>query len=385
MNNEVLEWVPVWHQAITPMCFAGKPFKKDVTLCFRTKAYISGEQIRLRFQNTFGKTDYLFGAVTISLHGEIYDVTVGGAKSFSVPMGKSLYSDRIICDVKELDELEIRLYYLNYIIDFNMTEEYATMMDGDTTHQLGTAPMKKPPFLKLTNSYNAVVSLDSVEVLSENAAKMIIAFGDSITAMNRWCKPLSERLYKEFGSEYQLLNAGISGNCLLYEKGGIIGKTLGRKGIDRFDVDAMSIEHLHSVIIGLGVNDVSYYNEKTKETINFEQYKRAITELTEKSHAHNVRVTMQTITPRLGCSFLVGKFTDQMEQLRLQINDWIRTCNLFDYVFDADEVVREKYKDGFRFAKHYQQGDFLHPNALGGKVLADAYDLAKLTGEQKRG
>ena len=29
-----------------------------------------------------------------------------------------------------------------------------------------------------------------------------------------------------------------------------------------------------------------------------------------------------------------------MEELRLQINDWIRSCGLFDYMFDADAVVR---------------------------------------------
>ena len=50
-------------------------------------------------------------------------------------------------------------------------------------------------------------------------------------------------------------------------------------------------------------------------------------------------------------------------------------------VFDADSVVRDPKKPDW-YDDRYHQGDYLHPNAEGGRVLAEAYDLQMLTGEQ---
>jgi lysophospholipase L1-like esterase len=73
-----------------------------------------------------------------------------------------------------------------------------------------------------------------------------------------------------------------------------------------------------------------------------------------------------------------------MEELRLRLNEWIRTAGIFDYVFDAEACVREERKDGCYFAEGLHQGDHLHPNAKGGKILADSYDLVQLTGHTQK-
>ena len=70
-----------------------------------------------------------------------------------------------------------------------------------------------------------------------------------------------------------------------------------------------------------------------------------------------------------------------METQRILFNDWIRSAGIFDYVFDADVVVRERTVDGWRYREGLHQGDRLHPNAEVGKILADAFDLRKLTGK----
>lgn len=72
--------------------------------------------------------------------------------------------------------------------------------------------------------------------------------------MNRWVKPLRARLYQKYGGKYALMNAGISGNCLLYQRPGILGRSFGEKGVDRFDRDMLSFENLSTVILALGVN-----------------------------------------------------------------------------------------------------------------------------------
>ena len=70
-----------------------------------------------------------------------------------------------------------------------------------------------------------------------------------------------------------------------------------------------------------------------------------------------------------------------MEALRIRINEWIRSSNLFDDVFDADELLRDESNPAF-IKESLHQGDHLHPNTAGGERMAKAYDLAGLTGEK---
>ena len=226
------------------------------------------------------------------------------------------------------------------------------------------------------------IGLRKVEVLTEEPAKAIVAFGDSITALSRWTKPLAKRLAEVWPGEYTLLNSGISGNCLLYEPEGVFGPVFGKKGTVRFEHDVLEIPNLNAVIYGLGVNDVSYLNEKTAGQINLPAYQKAIIDMVDELRRRGVRVCMQTITPRLGVARTMGKYDRNMEALRLSLNDWIRSAGIFDYVFDAEAVVREERRDGFYYAEGLHQGDHLHPNARGGQKLADAFDLGKLTGKE---
>ena len=144
----------------------------------------------------------------------------------------------------------------------------------------------------------------------------------------------------------------------------------------------LEIPNLDTVIFALGVNDVSYLNDNTAGQINLPAYQSAITDMVDALHSRGVRVCVQTITPRLGVARRMGKYLPEMEALRLQLNDWIRSAGFFDYVFDAEAVVREQHPDGLFFAEGLHQGDHLHPNARGGQKLADAFDLAKLTGKE---
>ena len=49
-------------------------------------------------------------------------------------------------------------------------------------------------------------------------------------------------------------------------------------------------------------------------------------------------------------------------------------------MFDAEAVVREQREDGWYFREGIHMGDYLHPNVVGGQLLADAWDLDRLVG-----
>lgn len=377
-------WAAIWRQAMTRSFLNGRAFGWNKTVVFSIPAPASGTQLRVRFSNRFGSTPYEIGAMRVFAAGQSCPVTLHGQQTFSIPTGGVTVSDPCELRVQRGEELQIRLYYTSAILDNNTIEEGATLLPGNQTETAGDLPLRRPLLAKALGAYNGIPAIEAVELLTEEPAGAIVAFGDSITALSRWTKPLAKRLSEACPGEYVLLNAGISGNCLLYEPEGVFGPGFGDMGTARFARDVLETPNLCAVILGLGVNDVSYRNEKTAEQINLENYQSAITAMADALHARGVRVVMQTITPRLGVSFTMGKFTPEMERLRLQLNDWIRTAGIFDYVFDAEAVVREARPDGFYFAEGLHQGDHLHPNARGGQLLADAYDLQKLTGKEVR-
>lgn len=140
----------------------------------------------------------------------------------------------------------------------------------------------------------------------------------------------------------------------------------------------LEVPNLHTVIFGLGVNDVSYLTPETAGHISAKAFQEAVASIVDQLHERGVRVAMQTITPRLGVARTMGKYERPMEDLRLQLNDWIRgNADLFD----AEAVVRDQREDGWYFAEGIHQGDHLHPNAKGGQLLADAWDLEQLVGK----
>ena len=375
-----LHWSMIWHQAITCSFLNGKTFGRNKTVVFTLSAPVSGDSLRIRFSNRFGEVPYEIGALRVFAGGRSCPVMLNGQQSFSVPTGGVTVSDPCSLAVKRGEEIQLRLHYTNAILDNNMIEE-ANLLPGDQTAQAGNEPLRKPLLAKLLGAYNGIPAIEAVELLTGEPAKAIVAFGDSITALSRWTKPLAKRLAEAYPGEYALLNSGISGNCLLYEPEGVFGPVFGDRGTVRFQRDVLEIPNLDTVIFGLGVNDVSYLNKKTAGQINAEAFQEAVTDMVDELHRRRVRVCMQTITPRLGVARTMGKYDRNMEALRLQLNDWIRSAGIFDYVFDAEAVVREEHSEGYYYAEGLHQGDHLHPNARGGQKLADAFDLRKLTGK----
>lgn len=372
-------WTPIWHQAITRSLRDGKAFGSNKTVIYTVHSPFEGNRLRIRFSNRFGTIPYEIGAMRIIIAGKAFPVTLEGKNSFCIPTGSCPVSDELSLSMPAGSDLEIRLYYTTPINDCNMIEEGATLLPGNQT-ETASYGMKKPFLAKLLGAYNAIPAIESIEVFTEKPVHSVVAFGDSITAMSRWTKPLAKRLEQAYHGDFVLLNSGITGNCLLYEPKGYFGPIFGEKGQVRFKRDVLEIPGLHTVIIGLGVNDVSYCTEENRALINFPAFSGEITRMVNILHERKVRVVMQTITPRLGVSRTMGKFTHDMEQLRLAINGWIRSADIFDYVFDADAVVREEHGDGFYYAEGLHKGDHLHPNTKGGQKLADAFDLKKLTG-----
>ncbi|MCD8067572.1 MAG: GDSL-type esterase/lipase family protein [Lachnospiraceae bacterium] len=374
-----MEWNPIWSQVRVSSPILHLTGKKKRTVIFTVAVPQNGEKLRIRFSGEQSKYPVVIGSLRIWLNGKSTPVTVQGASSFTIPARESLVSDEIPVSVKVGDQLEVRIYYLSKPAESNAIEEKAISFSGDQTAMAVLPEYKEPDYKAKYGIYDFISSISKIEVYSESPVYRIIAFGDSITAMSRWTKPLQKRLQDSYGGKYVLLNAGISGNCLLYEKKGMMGALYGQKGVDRFQRDVMQEENLHCVILALGVNDISYLNAKTKKNINQKSYQEAVKDLVAQLRNQNVRVVGHTMTPRKGYTF-GKKYTQEAEGLRQEINAWLRSCNLFDLLVDTDAILRDPNAADV-ILEGLHQGDHLHPNEAGGQKIADGYDLQKLTGE----
>lgn len=213
-------WNSIWHQAITHAMLDGYLVGKNKTIVWNTISYSAGDRIRIRFSNIYGKKPYKIGGVTICTKENRYAVTWNGKKEFEIPVGDRIYSDEIPMRVREEENIQVRIFIKSRIIDSNMTEELATQYKGNHLYKEGLLDLKETKTAKIGGVFVGIPSIDSIEVLGEKASNAIVVFGDSITAMSRWTKPLQKRIFDHYGGEYHLINSGISGNAMLYFRPG---------------------------------------------------------------------------------------------------------------------------------------------------------------------
>lgn len=368
----------IWHRAMTDFGDAlGAAGGRDRTVFIDFKAGANGSGLRFQFNNLDPKQGEL-KAMTVFVNGKCYQVTYKGDRDIKVPGGKIVYSDPVNVTVKRNDPIQIRIFYHKIAVGFN-----SACNDGPFTkkgNQTETNYKNGIPMTKVERDLSTLAIiplLSAMEIKATQPIQSIVVFGDSIIAHNRWVRPLAQRVSDYYGGKYSVLNSGISGNCLSYVAPGAMGKFFGEKGTDRFQRDVLDLTNVHTVILCLGVNDVSYMTDENKNELNVDKMIADTTSLVKELRAKGIHVVAQTITPRKGYFNGLSEFTDQQEQYRQQYNAWLRSCGLFDYLIDFDACVRDpQHPDEFREGLH--QGDHLHPSVEGGKVMANYVDLDKL-------
>lgn len=370
-----MEWNLIWHQAMTTAAAGGR-LQENRTVRFSFPVYQSGERVRLRFCNYYGEGPYEIGGAALMGRGGVCQVTAGGERSFSVAPGTCLCSDEMPFSVRAGEELEVRIFTRSAVRDVNAVEEWAcALAGGHLEGEIPQLPPRRDPETQIV-LFTDIPALSSIEVLGEKKAEVIVAFGDSITAMNRWVRPLAKRLYDAYGPRFTLVNSGISGNSLTFERTDEEGVCNGEMGIRRFERDVLAYGPLRTVILALGVNDLSYMSAEWGNQTDVARLIGETSRLLALLRERGVRSVLQTVTPRKGFH---REFTDGMEQMRQEYNRWVRTGAAADYVIDADACLRDE-ADAARVSADCHQGDHLHPNAFGGQKLADAYDLERLVG-----
>jgi lysophospholipase L1-like esterase len=383
-------WIGTWMASPQPIWGPDFAFPtnipatlQDQTIRQVTRISLGGKRIRIVLSNEYGSQPLVIGAAHVALAdagsaivaGTDRPITFGGKTSAIVPPGAPLVSDPVDLTVAPLDNVAVSVFLPN------KTQATTFHWDGRQTAYLVKGNQVAAKHIETDTTTGARIFLRGIQVETATPASTVVVIGDSITDGNgatinanaRWPDFLAARLVSR---NVAVLNAGISGARLL-------GDRMGVNALARFDRDVLSLLRVKTVVVLLGINDISWPGtafDPQGIRPSVDALIAGYRQLIARAHTHGVRVAGATLTPFEGAlpgTPLDNYYHADKDQLRQQINTWIRNSGEFDAVIDFDALARDPAHPA-RLKPEFDSGDHLHPGDRGNKAMADAIDLDTL-------
>ncbi|MFI1912148.1 GDSL-type esterase/lipase family protein [Nocardia sp. NPDC020380] len=346
-----------------PRAFTGETIRQVVRLAG------GGEQLRVRVTNRYSDQELVIGAARIAVRktgNEIVAETdtvlrFGGAESVRVPAGGDLVSDPIESATETGTELAVSLYLpesTGFPAFAQLPGDSGWIVAGDRT---GDAAL---PDAEETLSR---FFLTGIDVLVDTEVPVLVAFGDSWFegvgsthgAHRRSVDVVNERLTTGWA-----VNQGISGNRLLTDQ-------IGEHGLARFERDVLSVPGVAAVWANFGINDLILDGTAAVAALI-----AGYTELARLAHDAGLPIYADTIGPFAGVIY-PGLSVDTGLPVRQEVNEWLRTTDVFDAVFDIATAVEDPARPGF--IRPEFDSDGMHLNDAGYRAMAAAVDLTVLS------
>ncbi|MGE7956283.1 SGNH/GDSL hydrolase family protein [Pseudomonas sp. NPDC089530] len=381
-------WITTWMASPQPTWSNELPLPTripealtDSTVHQRLRISVGGSQIRVVLSNEYGKQPLLIGATRVaampeSVHtgpGQI--LTFGGQQQVSIAPGETRTSDPLALTVPDLSDLRVSLYLPQ------RTPLTTFHWDGKQTAFITPGNQVDTPRLEGKEQVEARLFLSDILVDAPPDSRALVVLGDSITDGNgstldhnrRWPDFLAQRLAKD---KVAVLNGGISGARLL-EDG------MGSSALKRFERDVLGKPGVKSVVLMLGINDISWPGTAFAPNAPLPSLDGLIAgyqQLIDQAHRHNIRIIGTTLLPFEGAlegSVIEHYHSPRKEQLRQALNQWMRSSQAFDAVIDFDQMTRDP-QHPTRLLPRIDSGDHLHPGDEGNRVMAEGVGLEGL-------
>ncbi|MCR5523934.1 MAG: hypothetical protein K6F64_09960 [Clostridia bacterium] len=387
------KWVQNWGQSHSALSFFCYPSARR-TFRLIINSAISGDKMRISLSNRFGKNDVSIGSITVGKCDENGNVNTGlfkrvsfdGETSITLKKGERIRSDEFDFDINTNEYYCVNAYVTGGDLTSGNLLDNAKITFGNGNYSQ-TAYMKdeyrkRDSVIKFAGKLlgmhfpRPIPLFDSVEVLNYENADSIVVFGDSISQQGFWTIPFEERLRERYPGQYSLVNKSVMGNRLLRDCSPIFpAKGLyGIKATDRINDDIYPYDNIKYVILFLGVNDIFEYgtiNALKSEKPDPEDIFAAIKSITDSLHSRGTKVVMFNI-PAFGSA---PDATREKDAMRKVVNAMLKdNCEMFDGFFDIASAAEDPEDDYYSKAE-FIGPDKLHPNAYGGKYLADLIDL----------
>ncbi len=359
------------------------PSLKNQTIRQVARVSLGGSRIRIVLSNEYGSRPLVIGEAHVGLaaggakvtEGSDRKLTFGGRTSVTVPPGAPVVSDPVDLAVTSLGSVAVSLFLPDE------TPLTTFHWDGRQTAFIANGNVTGSSEVASDTTTDTRVFLTGILVDAPAQAGSVVVLGDSITDGNgvtpdsdhRWPDFLAERLAPR---NVAVLNAGISGGRMLSDRMGV-------NALARFERDVLSQPHVKTVIVLIGINDISWPGTAfapNEPALPVEALIAGYRQLIARAGTHNVRIIGATLTPFEGAltgTPLEGFYNADKEKRRQQVNAWIRSSGEFDAFIDFDSLTRDPARPT-RLRPDIDSGDHLHPGDRGNKIIADAIDLGML-------
>lgn len=352
---------------------------RDQTIRQMVRTSTGGSGVRIRLTNVYGDVPVTFERVTIGLRkdgstlvpGSLHPVTFSGSPSVTIWDGTRAYSDPIDLAVEPEQDLAVNLYTADStgpatIHHYGKKTSY--IASGDHTADTHGDAYK--------DTTTARFFLDGVDVLTNKQKSAVVCLGDSITdgssasvdTHSTWPDVLTERLNDRPSVKKTALNSGIGGNRVLRDSPP--GGRFGESAVDRLDRDVLTQTDASHLIFLEGINDIGLPPSASAEAI-IDGHKQIIA----RANTQGLDIIGGTLTPFEGAFY----YSEDGEQKRQQVNEFIRTTDMYDGVVDFDKAIRDPNQPK-QIQPKYDSGDNLHPSDAGYRAMANTINLSLLKG-----
>lgn len=376
MSESCTKWVGVWGNAISVAERRPENYAKNLTLRYPVKMMLDGCALRFTIDNFCGTEEITLTCATVALSdgndGIVADTLkklyFSGSEEVTVPAGERIVSDPVEFPVKKDQDIAVSLYFSDFtemrsgvLITGPLSKGYFAV--GNQTEY----PSLDADTSKRTNWF---YFLSDIEVLTTEEKHSVICYGDSITAQ-AWPDYLMQRTIGEGDGSTAVIRKAASGTRILRQYDNITYDSYGLKGSVRFPREIL-VSGADTIIIQHGINDIIH--PVGTEVNKFRPWSDLPTaqEMIDglKSYIalakeHGMRVYLGTLLPIKGWR----TYADFREELRCQVNDWMRTTSDADGCIDFDLAVSDPL-DRASFAEGYDSGDHLHPSQEAYKRMA---------------
>lgn len=376
--NKQMKWTSCWGNAISIATRRPENYAKNLTLRYPVKMLLNGNALRIRLDNFCGTEDVTVTASVARSNGNsnidrssVLPITLDGKEKMTIPKGERVLCDPIKIDITAGEYISISLYL----------EDFTEMRSA----VLITGPLSKGFFavgnftgteelpLELSNKTNWFYFLSDIEVYTDSEAHSVICYGDSITA-GAWPDYLMERTLEISNGKTAIIRKAASGTRILRQYDNITYDSYGLKGSIRFPREIPIVSGADTVIIQHGINDIIHpvgtNVNKFRPWSDLPTVAELIDGLREYIHLareYNLKVYLGTLLPIEGWR----TYADFREEIRNELNDWIRTTDEADGCIDFDKAVNDPMHLS-RFADGFDSGDHLHPSADAYKAMAES-------------
>src|SRR6185295_4262801 len=225
-QNANQNWVAAWSTSQQGLSQAKL---SNATVRMIARVTIPGDAVRIRLDNTFGKTPLTIAHATLAPRvrgaavavGQVKPISFGGKASVTIPAGGTVQSDAVAMHVDAQQDVAVSVFVPGSDVQPSQhgnaqTTSYVT--DSGRGDQVMSEDGKV-----FEGKTTAMYWLKSIDVRAAAGASAIVAFGDSITdgtcttldAHDRWEDIVAQRIASQKQVNRAIVNEGIGGNTVV--------------------------------------------------------------------------------------------------------------------------------------------------------------------------